>query len=293
MHKHDPSDSESDENSSSDDSETPINGSKQVVPEYEKQRQHRIEENKARMEALGLHKMASSLMGSVKKQSKDKGKAKFFKDEEYRPPDGIEEELSSSSEENAAADDDEFMGGGGSKSCGRKVKNTKSKSKKKVPTQKLLRSSDFIDDDDALMEAIALSLKDSAEVSDMVNNGPSQSSDAQVINATLNQRKGNAYLQEVTGRRKRKKLNSSRMQMTEDELLVHFCQFDEAGNGDIGLRDIQRMANTHDFTWTDKEMADMIHCFDSNADGRLSFGDFREIVVRCNMIEKPGNVAKS
>lgn len=32
------------------------------------------------------------------------------------------------------------------------------------------------------------------------------------------------------------------------------------------------MAYTHDFTWTDKEMADMIHCFDSDGDGKVNTG---------------------
>ena len=30
------------------------------------------------------------------------------------------------------------------------------------------------------------------------------------------------------------------------------------------------MAAIHDFTWTDKELADMIQCFDSDKDGKVS-----------------------
>lgn len=73
--------------------------------------------------------------------------------------------------------------------------------------------------------------------------------------------------------------------MTEDEFVIHFFQFDEAGKGGISLRDLKRLAAAHDFTWTDKEMADMICCFDSDGDGKLSIEDFRKIVCRCNMIQ--------
>ncbi|KAK9273879.1 hypothetical protein L1049_018691 [Liquidambar formosana] len=289
MAKQEPSDSESEENSSSEELETSTHGSNQVVSEYEEQRLRRIRENKARMVALGLHESASRLMGSVGKQNKGKGKAKVVeKDEEYRPPDGDEERSSSSSGEDD--DDDDFVGGGGSGSRARKVNSKNSKSKKKVSIQKLLNKSNVIDDDDALLQAISLSLEDSAGVTDMVHSRPSQGSD-EVTHAALSERKGNARIQEDTGRRKRKKMSSSRVQMTEDELIIHFFQFDEAGKGGIALRDLKRVANAHDFTWTDKEMANMIRCFDSNGDGKLSLDDFREIVVRCNMIQRSENDA--
>lgn len=118
MPKHDdPSDSEHEEtpeNSSSDSEEAgkPSNGQQQNqvggMPEYEKQRLARIAENRARMEALGLPKMASSLMGSaqnVRNKNKEKGKAKVLEDDDdYRPE---EEGPSSSSEEEAIDDYDE------------------------------------------------------------------------------------------------------------------------------------------------------------------------------------------
>lgn len=47
------------------------------------------------------------------------------------------------------------------------------------------------------------------------------------------------------------------------------CCFAEAGKGGISLRDLKRVAAAHDFTWTDKEMADMICCFDSDGDGKV------------------------
>lgn len=43
-----------------------------------------------------------------------------------------------------------------------------------------------------------------------------------------------------------------------------------AGKGGITKKDLQRVATEHDFTWTDKEIADMIHCFDSDGDGKVS-----------------------
>ncbi|CAK9188398.1 unnamed protein product [Ilex paraguariensis] len=58
------------------------------------------------------------------------------------------------------------------------------------------------------------------------------------------------------------------------------------GKGSITLRDLQRVAAAHDFTWTNKEIADMIYCFDSDGDGKLSLDDFRTIVDRCNMVQK-------
>lgn len=43
----------------------------------------------------------------------------------------------------------------------------------------------------------------------------------------------------------------------------------EAGKGTLNVRDIQRAATAHDFLWTDKELVDMIRCFDSDGDGKV------------------------
>ncbi|KAI8025691.1 hypothetical protein LOK49_LG02G00678 [Camellia lanceoleosa] len=272
---------ENDSNSSSEDLETPNNGETQKMSEYEKQRMKRMESNRARMEALGLQKMASSLMGSVKKTKKKtepKGKAKIVEeDEEYKPPE-MDEGLSSSS------DDEEFVGEGKSK-----VKKKNLTPKSKVPAKKLMSNSDFVDDDEALMQAIALSLKDSVECSDVGCSGLSQSADLHLTDGMINERKGKAHSQEDTRKRKRKKPVTSRVQMTEDELVLHFFQFDESGKGGISLRDLKRVAAAHDFTWKDNEMVDMIYCFDSNGDGKLSLDDFRKIVGQCNMIQVSEN----
>ncbi|CAL5381447.1 unnamed protein product [Camellia sinensis] len=243
---------EYDSNSSSEDLETPNNGETQKMSEYEKQRMKRMESNRARMEALGLQKMASSLMGSVKKTKKKtepKGKAKIVEeDEEYKPPE-MDEGLSSSS------DDEEFVGEGKSR-----VKKKNLTPKSKVPAQKLMSNSDFVDDDEALMQC-----------SDVGCSGISQSADLHLTDGMINERKGKAQSQEDTRKRKRKKPVTSRVQMTEDELVLHFFQFDESGKGGISLRDLKRVAAAHDFTWKDNEMVDMIYCFDSNGDGKCKY----------------------
>lgn len=82
------SDTESSENTGSDDPETPQN----EANDYEKQRKSRIAENKARMEAFGLNKIANTLMdmsrksGKRKAQPKSKRGAKNSKqDDDYEP----------------------------------------------------------------------------------------------------------------------------------------------------------------------------------------------------------------
>lgn len=112
------------ENSSSDSEEhlTLVHGQHQdSVSEYEKQRLSRIAENKARMEALGLRKMASLLTGSAQNSRKNKGKARVVdKDEDYMPE---EEGPSSSIEEEVNEDDDDedYLGGRSSGSHKAKV----------------------------------------------------------------------------------------------------------------------------------------------------------------------------
>lgn len=95
------------DNETADENDVPINHEK--ITDYEKQRLHRIEENKKRMEALGLPKMASSFMGSVpktqKKSNDKKGKKKIDIDEEYNPTQE-DEEMSCSEDEDD--NDDEF-----------------------------------------------------------------------------------------------------------------------------------------------------------------------------------------
>lgn len=286
MPKKTPSDSDTQEtdsnpsSSSEEELESPKNGGTQKnMSAYEKQRARRIEENRARMEALGLRKMACSVMGSgrIPKENKGKGKRGKEDDDEYRPEEeGEEEGVSSSSGED---------GEGEGSSRGSKGKKKQTAPEKNIFDQNLTSNSDFVDDDEALFQAIALSLKESTKCSDVGPSGHSRSSNADLSDCKIKEIKGNARIQEDTGKRKRKKPVTSRVQMTEDEFVIHFFQFDEAGKGGISLRDLKRVAAAHDFTWTDKEMADMICCFDSDGDGKLSIEDFRKLVCRCNMIQ--------
>ncbi|CAN0877230.1 hypothetical protein LINGRAHAP2_LOCUS11774, partial [Linum grandiflorum] len=70
-----------------------------VMPDYERQRLERMAANRARMEALGLPTLASSLMSPAVRRSKSaqrKGKRKSVDDEDYVPD-----------QDEAAADDDD------------------------------------------------------------------------------------------------------------------------------------------------------------------------------------------
>lgn len=128
MSKDETSESEPENSSSaSEGAETRIHAQhRDGVSEYEKQRLSRIAENKARMEALGLRKMVSSLTGSARSsrmKSKGKGKVVVEDDEDYRPE---EEGPSSSTEEeeeegNEDDDDEDYLGGRSSGSHKAKV----------------------------------------------------------------------------------------------------------------------------------------------------------------------------
>ncbi|CAA3028673.1 centrin-2-like isoform X2 [Olea europaea subsp. europaea] len=281
------SDSESQENDSSgEESEKETPRSEEKTSDYELQRLKRIEENKKRMEALGLHRIANSFIGSVQKDHKKKcertGKRKVVdEDEEYKPSE-IEEEIYSSSEEDGS-DDDKFSG------------SQKGKAKKKTSTpKKQVPNSDILDDDAALTQAIALSLKDSAGFLDVPTSVPSLSPGAHAVDKISSHKERNSNSQDDVEKRKRKKMGkpiNSRVQMTLDEMVIHFFHFD-VGKGNITLRDIQRVATAHDFMWSEREISDMIYCFDSDGDGKLNLDDFRKIVGRCNMIKDSDNGAR-
>lgn len=100
--------SENSENSSSGEEEIPSsNEVKKGITEYEKQRLLRIAENKARIEALGLRKMASSFMGSLQKSTQQKGKRKVVDDDEDYKPDADDDVYDDDDEE----EDEDFVGG--------------------------------------------------------------------------------------------------------------------------------------------------------------------------------------
>ncbi|CAL0306189.1 unnamed protein product [Lupinus luteus] len=271
----------------SDEAETAANNKPQHggVTEYEKQRLSRIAENKAKLEALGLSKMSSSFNTCLTQNSrniKNKGKKKVQEEDDEYKPENEEPGSSSSSDEDHGDKDEDFEAENASGSRKRKVKSKCLKMKSKISGKKCCSSNmEYIDDEDeALRQAIALSLQDSAE--------DPYFSDKNVVNIT-GAEKGIIQVEEDKGRRKSKKSFTSRLQMTEDELIVHFFQLDEAGKGTVSVRDLQRAAEVHDFIWTDKELVDMVRFFDSDGDGKLSFDDFKKIVVRCNMMEGSSN----
>lgn len=282
------SNSQSEERTSSSSSESEAEeetvrnvSSSTMMSDYEKQRLDRIAENKARLKAMGLPQMVSSLKTSTPIKKK-KGKEKVEDDdEEYIPQNEEEQEHdeSDSSSEQREYDSD-FENASGSRK--RKAKNKSLKAKNRVTGKKQGGNIENVDEEDeALMQAISLSLQDSAEASFCSNKTVGKISKAE--------KKGSIQIQEDKGKKKNKKSFASRLQMTEDELIVHFFQLDEAGKGTVTVRDLEKAAITHDFAWTDKELVDMIRCFDSDGDGRLSLDDFRKIVVRCNMIKGPEN----
>ncbi|XP_021748435.1 uncharacterized protein LOC110714246 [Chenopodium quinoa] len=283
------SDSETSENSNSDDPKIPEN----KATEYEKQRELRIAQNKARIEDLGLRNIANSLMNLSQKGGKRKSNLNSKRvskngkdDDEYQPIDEEDpKDDSSDSSLDSFSEEFEEQEKKKKKKQKKKVSNRKSRSRKQKSSQKQLDTTDLMDEDEVLKQAIALSLKDVGETSDMQHAGLSLSPSNQAVNAN---EKSYDNSREDNSRRKKRPFKN-RVQMTEDDLVINFCQFDETGKGSITLRDLQRMAASHDFTWTDKELVDMIRCFDSDKDGKLTLDDFRNIILQCNMLHVPEN----
>lgn len=307
MAKSNASDSETEERNSGSSSEeeeeeSPVEPPQRAgeLNEYEKQRMKRIEENRARMKAMGLYKMANSLMGSSpkpQKKGKDiKGKKKVVDEDEDYEPAQSDNDLSCDT-----GDDDDELNDVDYQVSKSQLKKLQSKKKLQTPKKRVSNTTvptdtDFVDDDVALMQAIALSLQDSAGFLNLANKVPMQDTDADstkkdssvkasLKKASNEKEKGTCNQEDATKKRKRKQQTRNRVQMTEDDLIMHFFQFDEAGKGSISFRDLRKMAVSHDFTWSDEDMENMIRCFDSNEDGKLSLDDFRKIVVRCNMIQ--------
>ncbi|KAG9452346.1 hypothetical protein H6P81_005250 [Aristolochia fimbriata] len=278
--------SEADENagdSSPEDVETQRDEGEGEVPEYEKQRLLRIKENRERMQALGLRNLASSVFGSASKQKrgvesgKRKGRKKRDEDDDYTPVDG--EQVESSSSEATEEEEEALRRGSASKSKVNKRSQSNVKRTKKDQLERLHSNSDFIDNDTALQQAIALSLANQPE-----------NSRASPVGQKSGKDEGSST-KESTGTRKKRNLmrSISRVQMTEDEMVAYFFSFDESGKGYISLRDLRKMATLHNFTWTDNELVDMIHGFDSDRDGKLTLDDFRAVVTRCNLLRSSEN----
>ncbi|XP_039121248.1 uncharacterized protein LOC120257988 isoform X1 [Dioscorea cayenensis subsp. rotundata] len=252
--------------------------------EYERERLLRIKENRARLEALGLLRP-----GSKPPQGASKGKKAAVKrgddDDEYRPSD---------EDRNDEDDDYEPLPTGSRQNLKakgkKKISFSLAKTRKRPNREGSMKEDELVDNDEAsLQQAIALSLGSVAECSTAEAGGPSQNSGKTTRGAQLHGMTDKTKTQATSAKKKQRKLNSRRVQLTEDELVAFFFSFDEVGKGHISLRDLQRMAIAHDFSWTEMEIALMIHCFDSDKDGKLSLEDFRKIVSRCNMLREPGN----
>ncbi|XP_010426598.1 PREDICTED: nucleolar transcription factor 1-like [Camelina sativa] len=230
---------------------------KGTISEYEKKRLSRIAENNARLEALGIFKSAKAL-SSPPPNSRKRRATNPEEDDDYRPLDDDDDDDDDDEDED---EDEEFLG----KRKNNKASPSPSKTKRSVLlSNKNLNPTGDDDTDDDFDKAIALSLQNSV---------PTNEDSSSASTWKTNKKHQPAEFM-------------SKMQMTDDELVVYFCQFDEAGKGFITLRDVANMATVHDFTWTDEELQAMIRCFDMDKDGKLSLDDFRKIATRCRMLKK-------
>ncbi|XP_011621345.1 calmodulin-like protein 12 [Amborella trichopoda] len=249
----------------------------EVITEYEKQRLIRIQENRARLESLGLKNLASSLSKTQpKKNVKKRAPIKTsHKDDDYIP--------SENSTDDDDDDDDDDDHDFDEDNCVMKMSSRKAqKPQKKVRSRRDVQGN--LDDDDALQQAIALSLG-GIQVSSNATDSGSQQKLETVMADNIHGCKKDTPKHTHSGRRRKRTENRSRVQITEDELVGYFFTIDESGKGGITVRDLERVAASHDFQWTDKELSDMVYAFDTDRDGKLSFEDFRTIAGRCNMIK--------
>lgn len=149
-----------------------------------------------------------------------------------------------------------------------------------------------LDEDAALQQAIALSMGVSMEDTASVTEAFRQHSQFGMPKETIDDSqliekcKDIAETDKIShGKRQRKKTKSvNTIQLTEDEVIAYFFYFDEAGKGKITVRDLERVALAHDFTWSKQELSEMINAFDKDSDRQLNLEDFKAIAARCNMV---------
>lgn len=266
------------------------------MTEYEKERLARIRENEARLQALGIRRIAASpllqqpsaaVAAAAKRKQKDRSDDA---DEEYLPSDdgGGEEEEESSSASDQDVEEEEIKTSSRSRQKGKKKKLLNSRnSSTSTFREEDAPVTDFLDNDAALQQAIALSLAESSESSVTVMGAKTSSAGAKGRKGTPC-KNNNTSIQDSSKNRKTKKQVRSRIQLSEDDVVAFFFSFDDAGKGYITPWDLERMANVNDFIWTDSEISNMIQCFDSDRDGKINLEDFRAIVSRCNMLQEPG-----
>ncbi|GAB2240217.1 hypothetical protein Droror1_Dr00020735 [Drosera rotundifolia] len=122
-----------------------------------------------------------------------------------------------------------------SRSRSRMMKRKISTPRKKA-SEHTIDCSESVDEEKALMQAIALSHKDSHAVPLVPYAGTSRK-----LNLNVNE------INDHTEKRKKRTKVPNRVQMTKNDVVIHFCQFDVVGKGSITKRDLQRMAACHDF----------------------------------------------
>ncbi|KAF0893712.1 hypothetical protein E2562_029389 [Oryza meyeriana var. granulata] len=142
--------------------------------DYEKERLARIRENEARLQALGIRRLAASpLLHSAAPSAAGKGKRKgraagADADEQYLPSyseEDEEEEEGSSSASDQDGEEEDIKSSSRSRKKGKKKILNSGKSSKVTPRKENARLADSVDDDAALQQAIALSLAESLESS--------------------------------------------------------------------------------------------------------------------------------
>lgn len=272
-----------------------------TITEYERQRQQRIEENRAKLQALRLPVLASSLSKNsnkkLKKTTSQKGKVKL--DNDYQPSTEDEQSESSSDEDAEHKVPTPKKATPAKRRPPGRPKSKKMKSLNSLIVDKASEEHGWtdlqqneLDDDAALQQALALSMGASMEDATAIAEASKQDSDVGRPKAKVDNSELGGKAQETAkvdklpcGRRQRKQTKSiNTIQLSEDEVLAYFFLFDEAGKGKISMRDLERVALTHDFTWSKQELNEMINTFDKDCDGKLSLEDFQTIVTRCNMI---------
>ncbi|XP_042389960.1 uncharacterized protein LOC121981486 isoform X1 [Zingiber officinale] len=271
-----------------------------ATPEYERQRRVRIQENRAKLDALGLPGLSASLhrhspLPSKHQERRERTKKKSAQrtgslednDEDYQPSDsdrGREAEGTGES----SSDDDECEEKEKKKRSRRKEKQKGSSKLSKLTNKTKTRGLDeLLDDDFTLKQAIDLSIGERLVDSSETLSGFPQNSETIVASSSLH-KKDSITNYRPSGRQKNKIVKKSRIQLTEDEMVAYFFTLDEVGKGYLTLRDLHRLALAHDFSWTEDELFSMIQCFDSDGDGKLSLEDFRTIVCRCNILQDEG-----
>ncbi|XP_057843528.2 uncharacterized protein LOC131052904 [Cryptomeria japonica] len=286
-----------------------------TITDYEKQRQRKIEENKAKLQALGLPELASSLPQPKASKQKisisNKGKRKQD-DNDYQPSE--EEDDREQSDSSADEEIQQKLPTPRKSTPAKKRAPARPKGKKMKSLNSLIvdkASKEYgsllidheannnvalqqigLDEDAALQQALALSMgvsmEDTASVTEASRQHLQFGMSKEKINDSelLEKCKDIADASKIShGKRQKKKTKSiNTIQLTEDEVIAYFFYFDEAGKGKITVRDLERVALAHDFMWSKQELSEMINAFDKDCDRQINLEDFKAIAARCNMV---------